>query len=215
MEYKQLRKMRERYLDRHLPYRMTYFESFDFRILRNIMYLRKTGNGGHDTYNDCIIMADTETSKKQRRGIAENHVVAWTISIRAFDRNLVTLWGRKPSDLAESLKKICDQMAGEYTYVYFHNLAYDWVFIRRFLFRVLDKPEKQLNVKPHYPIFVKFGNGLILRDSLILAQRKLEKWADDLEVEHRKEVGKWDYDKLRGQRNTIPRTSSIISSMTH
>ena len=33
----------------------------------------------------------------------------------------------------------------------------------------------------------------------MLAQKKLEKWADDLEVEHKKAVGKWDYSKFRNQ----------------
>ncbi len=39
----------------------------------------------------------------------------------------------------------------------------------------------------------------MLKDSLILSQRSLEKWAIDLNVEHKKAVGKWDYDKIRTQ----------------
>ena len=39
----------------------------------------------------------------------------------------------------------------------------------------------------------------MIKDSLILAQRKLEKWANDLDVEHKKAVGSWDYDKFRNQ----------------
>lgn len=205
MRRETLYKNRLEYLNLHLPYKMTYFKNFDFSVLKNILWSKRAGRGSNATYNDAIIMADTETSKKDRSGIHENHVVAWTVSIRAFDRNLVTLWGRKPSDLADTLARICDSMEGENTFVYFHNLSYDWVFIRRFLFKKIGTPTKQLNTKPHYPIYIEFSNGLILRDSLILAQRKLEKWAKDMNVEHQKAVGKWDYDKLRGQKERYNR----------
>lgn len=128
-----------------------------------------------------------------------NYVVAWTISIRCFNKNLVTLWGRKPSDLIKCLTKIHNKMNGNTTYVYFHNLTYDYTFLRQFMFAQWNYPIHQLNTKPRYPIYIEFGNGIILRDSLILAQRKLEKWADDLDVEHKKAVGKWDYEKIRTQ----------------
>ena len=71
------------------------------------------------------------------------------------------------------------------------------------MFKHFGHPEKQLNIKPHYPLFINFEGGIQFRDSLILAQRSLEKWADDLQVEHRKAVGKWDYDKLRSQHESF------------
>ena len=46
---------------------------------------------------------------------------------------------------------------------------------------------------------IEWENGLILKDSLILSQRSLEKWGKDLNVEHQKAVGKWNYDKIRTQ----------------
>ena len=79
-------------------------------------------------------------------------------------------------------------------YIYFHNLAYDYVFLRLFLFDAFGTPKKQLNTKPHYPIMIGFENGIILKDSLILAGCKLEKWANDLNVNHKKAVGNWQYD---------------------
>ena len=44
-----------------------------------------------------------------------------------------------------------------------------------------------------------FKNGMIIKDSLILAQKSLERWANDLDVEHKKAVGSWQYDKIRNQ----------------
>lgn len=201
------------YVRDYIPYKMEYWDAWDYSILGRIRTLRRRGRGQEErpSYNDVIIMADTETSKKhpneyrtERDGTkvaipVHNHVVAFTVSIRAYHHNLVTLWGRRPSDLAETLERIRVNLLGERTFIFFHNLSYDWVFIRRFLFRVWGYPVHQLNTKPHFPISIEFGTGMILRDSLILAQRKLEKWAKDLGVTHKKAAGFWDYDRVRSQ----------------
>ena len=171
---------------------------FDYSILGKIMYTKKPLKEPV-LVNDCIIMLDTETSKKEPNTVCENYVVAWTISIRAFHQNICTLYGNRPSECIDCISRIMSAMPGNITYMYIYNLSYDWVFLRKFLIREYDIPKKQLNTKSHYPIYIEFENGLILRDALCLAQRKLEKWAKDLGVEHQKAVGKWDYDALRGQ----------------
>ena len=196
------------------PYVYCHYKQFDYKKLRYIWYRRQGGSGDPSTVNDVIIMADTETSKKKpdvydpiqkdgktknRWRTDQNHVVAWTISIRAYHHNIVTLYGRKPSKMIETLQRIHDNMNGQKTNIYFHNLPYDHVFLRKFAYREWGKPVHQLNVKPQYPIYIEYANGLIIKDSLILAQRKLEKWAADLGVEHQKETGKWDYDIIRNQ----------------
>lgn len=185
-----------------VKYSRIHHNMFNYAVLGQIMHVTK-GFGEHaKTYNDIIIMADTETSKEVKNTNCPNYVVAWTISIRAFDMNIVTLYGHKPSTLASTLSAIHNAMSGEKTVVYFHNLGYDWVFIRKFLFKEFGEPTGQLNTKPHCPLYVDF-NKIILKDSLILAQRSLEKWADDLNVPHKKAVGKWDYDKVRQQSDTF------------
>lgn len=202
MKREKLYNIRKSWLERHLPYKLTYWEDFDYTILSNIMYRKKAGRKNNNSYNDVIIMADTETSKKRNYSDdnTDNHVVAFTASLRAFDRNLVTLWGRKPSDLVKCMTMMQANMQGEETIIYFHNLAYDWVFLRKFLMQEYGTPDSQLNTKSHYPLFIKWKDrGLTLKDSLILAQRSLEKWAKDLDVEHKKSVGLWDYDKKRNQ----------------
>lgn len=198
MKRAQLHKIRQKYFDKW-EYKFKFWTDFNYDLLSNIMYRRRAGRNDNDTYNDCIIMFDTETSKKDPDVIGENHVVAFTVSIRAFNKNLVTLWGRRPDDLADCLIKIHESMAGEHTIFYCHNYAYDYVFIRKFLFEKLGRPEKVLNVKSHYPILMIFKNGMIIKDSLILSQKSLDKWSKDLDVEHKKAVGSWDYDKIRNQ----------------
>ena len=197
MTLKELRQKNEKYY--RGKYQLIYWENYKYRKLNNIMYIRRSGRADHDTYNDCIIMADTETSKSVQKGIAPNHVCAWTISIRAYGINIVTLYGSRPGDFIKCVNKILDHLQGDRTIIYFHNLSYDYVFLRKFMFASWGTPVKQLATKPHYPIYLQFDNGLMIKDSLILAQRSLEKWAKDLQVEHQKAVGKWDYLKIRDQ----------------
>ena len=196
-------------------YSFCHYKQFDYSKLKYIYYFYSAGRGRNETYNDVIIMADTETSKKRpdepytdKDGTVKyktfpNHVCAWTISIRAFHHNIVTLWGKKPSKMAEVMLKIHTMMSGMNTIFYFHNLSYDHYFLRQFWYSLYGLPIKQLNTKSHYPIFIQFENGIIIKDSLILAQKKLEKWAKDLNVEHMKAVGKWDYNKIRNQSDTF------------
>lgn len=184
-----------------IPYQLLYWRDFDFDILKYINTLIRSGSKKHgkQVYNDCFIMADTETSKKDRNVQGANHVCAWSIAIRAYDKNIVCLYGARPDEFCSCLDLIHKSMPGDHTLVYFHNMAYDYCFLRQFLFEQFGRPVSQLNTKSYYPINIAFKNGLILRDSLILAQCKLEKWAQDLKVEHQKAVGSWDYDKIRDQ----------------
>ena len=210
MTYQELERIRRKWYDENLPYKMTFWSEFDYAALDRILVRRRTSHTDEKTYSDCLIMADTETSKKaavfrtvstkeKNYPIHENHVVAWTISIRAFGRNLVTLWGRKPSEMIDAIERIHGYLPGDFTIIYFHNLAYDYVFLRKFFFRSWGEPDSELATKPHYPIMIRWEAGLILKDSLILAQRSIEKWAKDMDVEHQKAVGFWDYDKQRSQ----------------
>ena len=190
------------YFKNYHKYKMMLWDKFDYSILsRNVMYYKKKGKFQKGSWNDLIVAADTETSKSHE--ISDdplpNHVCAWTISLRAFGCNIVTLYGHKPSDMVRCIQKIKSSCKGDDMYVYFHNLAYDYVFLRLFLFEAFGTPKKQLNTKPHYPIMIGFENGIILKDSLILAGCKLEKWANDLNVNHKKAVGNWNYDAVRDQ----------------
>lgn len=129
----------------------------------------------------------------------ENHVCFWTISLRAYHHNIVTLYGYKPSEMAECMSRIHDTLPGQRTVIYWHNMSYDWTFMRAFFIKAWGEPEKLLATKPHYPIWIKFENDINFKDSLILFQRSLEKAGVDFHVEHAKAVGIWDYEKIRHQ----------------
>ena len=183
--------------------------TFDFSILSNVHTVKRAGQGSNDLYNDVIIMIDTESSKQSNftvspsgiceRTVAENHICAWTISIRAYHENIVTLYGTRPDEMVQCMDNVVQALPGDQTIMYCHNLAWDYVYLRQFFYAQWGTPKKQLNTKPFYPLFVTFANGLQIRDSLILAQRSLDKWGKDLKVDHYKAVGYWDYDKIRNQ----------------
>ena len=197
MTYKDIYESRGKYFAAHV-YSCVYYKDFDFKVLEKIMYIRKPGKNSKKI-SDCFMMLDTETSKSDPDAIAENHIVAWSLSIRAFHKNICTLYGNKPSECIDCLNMVIEHLPGDQHFCHVFNLGYDWIFLRKFLIREYDLPCRQLNTKSYYPIYIAFDNGLILRDALCLAQRKLEKWAADMNVEHQKAVGSWDYDMIRNQ----------------
>lgn len=212
-------------IDKAMPYELRYWQGFNYQKLGELApVIRRTGRGDNDSYNDVIIMADTETSKSGMNTIIRNsdgtkyepvynYIVAWTISIRFYNRNIVTLYGQKPSHMIKCMTLLHKWMKGQHTIIYFHNASYDLHFLQRFMFKAWGYPTKQLNTKPHYPLFMHFENGLIFKDSLIVAQRSLDKWAKDLDVEHKKAVGKWDYDAIRHQ--DTPLTQDELEYIEH
>lgn len=192
-------------------------EEFDFNAFQWIRADQARGRN-KNRLNEVIIMVDTETSKSREdtynmKKIGKtyqriydenlNYIVKWSIAINALGFNLGVIWGSKPTDLIKAIELIHQKLPGDTTIFYIHNLAYDYVFIRKFCFDAWGPPVEQLATRPHYPINIKFENGIILRDSLILSQRKIEKWAEDLNVAHKKAVGLWDYNKIRNQRDDI------------
>lgn len=199
MSIKTLYQTRKAYFKEHWEYEFIPYKNFDYSILENIVYYRQAGRGKNESFNEAWIMFDTETSKKNKDEICENHVCAWTISIRAFDMNLCTLYGHKPTECIECMSLIHESMKGDNTVFYAHNLAYDYFFLRQYMFDKWQYPIKQLNVNSLRPINIQFHRGIILKDSLILAQRSLEKWGSDLMIENTKAVGAWDYDIIRDQ----------------
>lgn len=189
------------------------WQDYDYSKLKNIQIDQKRGRK-RERLNEVFIMLDTETSKSkddayririlggvEKRDYDDNinYIVKWSIALNYRGINLCCLWGSKPSEAAQVVEMIHNSMRGDTTIIYVHNLSYDWIFLRKFLIRAWGKPEYQLATKPHYPIMIRFENGIEIRDSLILSQRSIQKWGEDLNVQHQKAVGKWEYNKHRDQ----------------
>lgn len=107
------------------PYQRIYWDQFNFDVLDLIRTVnRPSKNKKKTSYNDIIMMFDTESSKdhkpKNRKDICENHLVVWTLSIRAYHTNIVTLYGRRPDELAMCIKRIHASMHGDISVFYCH-----------------------------------------------------------------------------------------------
>ena len=79
-----------------MGYEFSYYADYDYSRLKKIRALRRLGKGHEgEFYSNCIMMLDTETSAKSERICEANHIVAWTLSIRAKHENICTLWGKR------------------------------------------------------------------------------------------------------------------------
>lgn len=193
-----------------LPYSFVYHSDFDPVICRFFPVDQARGQN-KTRLNEVFIMLDTETSKSGpdqqlpdgRYLTNDNYIVAWSLSINVYGLDIATVWGDSPDQITPFLLRIHECMRGNKTIIYLHNLAYDWQFLRKWVYRAFGEPVAQLNTKPHYPVNLDFSNGITLRDSLILAQRSIEKWSKDLNAPNGKAVGAWDYDRIRHQREEL------------
>ena len=195
-------------------FRICRYDDFDYTILNRCPI--DQGRGRHKRrLSEAFIMFDTETSKSRpdeytldKKGMRHykenpNYIVKWSVAINIYGWNICCLWGDDPEQMISTLSRIRDHIGGTHTIMYCHNLSFDWMFLRKFAFAQLGHPVKQLNTKKHYPVNLEFENGIIFRDSLILSQRSMEKWGDDMKVVHAKAVGKWQYDRIRHQHENI------------
>lgn len=191
------------------PYYRCYVDDFDPGFCQYVPVDQARGKNKR-RLNELFIMFDTESSKsfpdetRIINGVETykenpNYIVAWSCCISVYGYPIVTLWGDRPEQIAPALTRIHNSLKGNYTIIHVHNLAWDWQFCRKFMIEAWGEPVEQLNTKPHYPINIMFSNGIALRDSLILSQRSIERWAKDLNAEHQKAVGKWDYNRIRHQ----------------
>ena len=59
----ELYRIRRDYISRNYPYKMEKWDNYDYTRLNEIMYIKKGSKGRKETFSDCIIALDTETSK--------------------------------------------------------------------------------------------------------------------------------------------------------
>ena len=110
--------------------------------------------------------------------------------------------GRTPTELIKDLEQIrnvygCSEN-GTHLVVYIHNLSYDIQYLKDFLLARYGGDFDLLAIAPHR--FITFRiNAFEFRCSLKLSNRRLAKWANDLQVENRKAEGEIDYSEKHYQ----------------
>ena len=194
-------------------YVVKYYSDIDFNLFSRCPVSQARGKE-KVRLNELFCMLDTETSKnnadsyktvnqQKKYSWNPNYIVAWSMAINIYGMDVITVYGDSPDQIAPFLERMHSSMRGNKTIIYCHFLSYDFTFLSKFLFDSWGYPVNQLNTKPHYPISIEFSNGICFRDSLILSQTGIERWAKDLNAENQKAVGKWDYERIRHQHETF------------
>ena len=159
-------------------------------------------NGQRRTFVcDDFASLDTETSKELET--EDGWLYQWCFSYPSqppmIKRQLV--FGRKPSDLAKTIKKISDVNelnAAHKMNIFVHNLSFDYHYIKDFLEEEFGYKGTTLAIARHKMITYQIG-GICFRCTYRLTNKSLDAWGKELGIRHRKLKGTIDYNKQRFQ----------------
>ena len=139
---------------------------------------------------------DTETSWNHD----EENPIGW-IYQWGFEFNKKLYCGRTPIQFCHVLEKIIDYYglnAKRKIVIYIHNASYDFSYLKDWLIKFFGEPVDYIATRPYKYINIEFEK-FIIRDSWILSNRSLYKWANDLKTTYRKALGAIDYDLINYQ----------------
>ena len=151
----------------------------------------------------CLEFAclDIETSNNH----AENpeNLITWISSIQVYFNGEYYLF-RYPEELIEWYKSLYKKLRlfpsekfKKRLVTFIHNASYDLSYLLPYLYELPDCGESNQGVIEGPNKILSFLRGsLEFRCSYRLSGKSLEKWSNDLNVEHKKQVGLYDYDKV-------------------
>ena len=144
----------------------------------------------------CII--DTETSWNHN----EEDPICWITSIQIYFNGKTYLM-RKPSELISWLRKqisIYDLGKFRRMLIVIHNQSYDLSYLLPYIQEHLPgKDEHRAVFLDEHKIVNYFQAGLDFRCSFLLTRKSLEKLGEDFNVEHKKQIGLYNYDLIHYQ----------------
>ena len=143
------------------------------------------------------ISLDTETSHINETG----WMYQWAFSYYIDEENRFLVYGRRPSELIETLVKIIKVNGlneNRRIVIFVHNLSYDYNYIKDWLEEYLGYKGQILALKSHDIISYSIA-GLEFRCSYKLSNRSLYDWSNDLNVKHKKLKDYIDYKKVNYQ----------------
>lgn len=151
----------------------------------------------YSDYAKDFICFDSETSWNHCDESDMTQAIGW-IYQWCFSYQGKLIYGRNASDFVECLEKIKNMYTNknQKTIIFVHNLSYDLQYLKDFLIQKFGTDYQMLAIFNHKFITFTIG-GFEFRCTLKLSNRSLAKWADDLNVTHKKLVGAIDYDVIR------------------
>ena len=145
-------------------------------------------------YLSEVMVCDTETSHNHN----EEHPVCWICSIQVFFNGEYHLF-RKPTEFMDYLNHIIDLYKldnNRRVRLIFHNASYDMSYLLGFFQKYLPHKSDKMMLNDRHKIKAYRQGGIDILDTYALANCSLETWGKNLNVEHKKKVGMYDYSKI-------------------
>lgn len=189
---------------------MKHFSKYQKSDLKILKQYKGKDKGTYEYIEPCF--CDTETSKvtykdidkkgREIEQVEETWVYLWGISVGE-----EIYYGRELREFFEFV----DVLIGDYGInqkrqitLYYHNLPYDVSYMWDLIFKYWDDNPNVLALNPQQPFSISCKNGINLRCTYKLTHKSLEKWCNDLHVEHKKKVGLKDYNAVYNQTEPLP-----------
>ena len=144
------------------------------------------------TYCDQPMYLDIETSH------TEDNMKCWIVSIQVlFDEHYHLF--RTPEELMNYFLEKIDQMKlspERKILVYIHNASYDLSYLLPYIQKYLPYKDDRKGLYQNEHKIISYSQGCFeFRCTYLLSGVSLEKWSNDMNVEHKKQVGLYDYSK--------------------
>lgn len=144
------------------------------------------------TYCDQPMYLDIETSH------TEDNMKCWIVSIQVlFDEHYHLF--RTPEELMEYFLEKIDQMKlspERKILVYIHNASYDLSYLLPYIQKYIPYKDDRKGLYQNEHKIISYSQGCFeFRCTYLLSGVSLEKWSNDMNVEHKKQVGLYDYSK--------------------
>lgn len=164
--------------------------------------------GNNTTYYLSEAMyCDTETSWNKD---TEN-TICWISSIQVLFNNKYYLF-RKPTEFMDFLNDIIKlYKLNKYRRVrlLFHNASYDLSYLLGFFQKYLPDKDDVMMLNDRHKIKAYRQGGIDILDTYALSNCSLETWGKNLNVEHKKKVGMYDYTKIIFQDDKLTEAEQI------
>ena len=145
-------------------------------------------------YAEDFMACDIESSHNNN----ENNPKCWITSIQVYFQNKYYLF-RKPTEFTSFLCEIINKYelnSNRRLWVLFHNASYDLSYLIGFFQKYLPYKNDKIILNNRHKIKHYRQGGICILDTYALSNCSLETWGKNLNVEHKKKVGFYDYTKV-------------------
>lgn len=125
--------------------------------------------------------------------------ICWIVSIQVLFDDAYHLF-RTPEEFIEYISDLSKRMklsTERRLVIYIHNASYDLSYLLPYIQKYYPgKEERHCIMHGEHKIIQYYQGGLEFRCSYLLSGVSLERWSKEMNVEHQKQVGLYDYDAI-------------------